>query len=310
MSTSSTPDRSLLPRQVIVRSPAKVNLHLEVLRQRRDGYHDIETVLQAVQLFDTVKVTLRKRFSNGAPQVELRVVPTGAAPTGRENLCWRAARLFCATTGVSGRLGVELVKEIPTAAGLGGGSSNAAAVLVACNHLFGSELTPAELESMAAELGSDVPFFIRGGTQFGHGRGTELTAMPAVRRGQFLLIKPDIDLLTANVYTTLKMGLTSRAPKANIPGMKSLIARFPTSSWFGFNRLEEVVLPSYPELQRLVLHLRELAPVVMLSGSGAAVVAVFPDRCDIPKISEEFARSDWFVRVVGPHAVGVEIRDG
>ena len=291
-------------------APAKVNLHLEVLRLRQDGYHEIETILQAIKLFDTVTVERRKAFSIGAPQIELRVRPAGAAPAGPENLCWRAARRFCRVTGCGGRLRIELQKEIPAAAGLGGGSSDAAAVLVACDRLFGTGLEVAALEGLAAEIGSDAPFFIRGGTQLGRGRGTELTVLPTIRSGQFLIIKPDIDLSTEEVYSGLRMGLTVRSPKANITGVKSLIARFPTGSWFGLNRLEEVVVPSHPELQRLIVHLQELAPVAMLSGSGAAVVAVFAEDYDLARISGEFARSDWFVRVVGPHAVGVEIRDG
>ena len=298
------------PDRVAVLAPAKVNLHLEVLRQRADGYHDLETVLQAVRLHDHVTVALREETPGRRPQVELQVEPAGAAPADAHNLCWQAARLFCRATGRSGRLRIELAKTIPSAAGLGGGSADAAAVLVACDRLFGTELETADLERLGAEIGSDVPFFIRGGTMLAHGRGTVLTPLPSIRRGRFLIVKPDIDLRTADVYAGLRMGLTVRSPKANISGMKSFLARFPTSSWFGFNRLEEVVLPSHPVLQRLVLRLRELAPIAMLSGSGAAVVAVFAERGDLDEIAEEFAHPGWYVSVVGPQASGVEIQEG
>jgi len=298
------------PDQVTLMAPAKVNLHLEVLRQRSDGFHEIETVLQAVSLFDTVKVRLRQRLSSGRPQINLRVKPPTAAPADRTNLCWQAAQCFYRHTGISGQIEIDLIKEIPMAAGLGGGSSNAAAVLLACDRLFHTHLETTQLEAMAAEIGSDVPFFVRGGTMLGRGRGTELTPLPPIRKGVFVIVKPDLNLSTSIVYDTLKMGLTVRSPKANISGMKSLIARFPTSSWFGFNRLEEVVLPSQPMLQRLVLRLRELAPLAMLSGSGAAVVAVFEEDSFSPNIADQFARSYSFVRVVGPHAAGVEFKDG
>ncbi len=293
-----------------LRAPAKVNLHLEVLRQREDGFHDIETVLQAVALFDTIRVELLGRFPRGKPRIDLSVTPAGVVPADRHNLCWQAARTFCRQTGRSGHLRLELTKEIPVAAGLGGGSSDAAAVLVACDRLFGTGLEPDRLEQMGAELGSDVPFFIRGGTQLGRGRGTELAGLPLIRGCNFLILKPDIQLKTSQVYGKLKMGLTVRSPKANIAGVKPLIARFPTSSWFGFNRLEEVVVPSQPVLQRILLRLREVAPVAMLSGSGAALVAVFPAEGCTQEITDEFARSCSFVRVVAPHVAGVEFMDG
>ncbi len=296
--------------EVALLAPAKVNLHLEVLRQRPDGYHDIETVLQAVRLFDTVKVRLLERLRGETPRFDLIVRPSGAAPANRTNLCWQAARAFCRFSGLSGHLRIELQKEIPAAAGLGGGSSDAVAVLMACDRLFGTGYEVEQLESLAARLGSDVPFFVRGGTMLGRGRGTDLTPLPAIRNGKFLIVKPDIELSTSVVYGTLKMGLTVRSPKVNISGMKTLIARFPTSSWYGFNRLEEVVLPAQPMLQRLVFHLRDLAPVAMLSGSGAAVVAVFEENSLSPDIIAQLVSSYAFVRVVGPHAAGVEFTDG
>ncbi len=300
-------DEPAAPRTVVVRAPAKVNLHLEVLRERADGYHDIETIFQAITLHDTLRVTRRDRGGGG--QLRLRVTPRGAAPDGPANLCWQAVRAFRHATGRQGDLEIELAKEIPAAAGLGGGSSDAAATLVACNRLFGAGLDAAELEALAAELGSDVPFFIRGGTQLGRGRGTDLTPLEPVRHGVFLVVKPPLELETARVYAQLKMGLTVRGPKCNIRHAKALIARFPDRAWFGFNRLEEVVLPAHPELQRLVHRLRELAPVAMLCGSGAAVVAAFDERSWTPRVRDEFGGPEWFVRVAGPHPAGADVTD-
>ena len=295
-----------ISRSVTMRAPAKVNLHLEVLHKRPDGYHEIETVLQAVSVFDTLKVTLVERFAGRPPRIDLVVRPAALVPADERNLCWQAAEAFCRATGVGGHLRIELDKEIPVMAGLGGGSSDAAAVLVALDRLFGTGLDHARIESLGAEIGSDVPFFVRGGTMMARGRGTDLIPLPAIRTGTFLIVKPGIELETSKIYDSLRMGLTRRSPKANIQAVKPLIARFPTSSWFGFNRLEEVVLPSHPELQRLVLQLREQAPVALLSGSGAAVVAVFSnDRWD-PEIASEFAHANTFVRVVGPHVAGGE----
>jgi 4-diphosphocytidyl-2-C-methyl-D-erythritol kinase len=302
--------RRPIGRTVGVRAPAKVNLHLEVLRKRHDGFHEIETILQAVSLFDELRVTLHEQYPGGAPDITLKLGGKKAhLPADETNLCWRAARLFCLETGLSGKIHLHLDKEIPAAAGLGGGSSDAAAVLVACDHLFGTRLESGALEAMGAQLGSDVPFFVRGGTAMGRGRGTDLTPLPQVRVCQFLIVRPALDLKTPEVYDKLKMGLTVNSAKVNIRVIKSLLARFPQKSWPGFNRLEDVVLPSQPSLQRIVLELRELAPVAMLSGSGSAVVAVFPEGYDLTEILEGFGESGLYVRVVGPHSAGVEITD-
>jgi len=294
---------------VALRAPAKVNLHLEVLRQRHDGYHEIETVLQAVALFDRVRITLHERFPGGAPRIQLVVDGGPDVPADETNLCWRAARHFCRETGVSGDLALALDKEIPAAAGLGGGSSDAAAVLVGCDRLFGTGLAPEELERLGAGLGSDVPFFIRGGTQLGRGRGTLLTVLPTVRSGRFVIVKPPLSLQTSDVYGGLKMGLTVQSPAANIHVLKPILARFPQKTWPGFNRLEDVVLPAQPQLQRLVVRMRQLAPVAMLSGSGSAVVGVFPDGRDVTAVVKEFEQAGYFTRIVGPHAAGVEITE-
>lgn len=298
-----------LARRLAVRAPAKVNLHLEILRARPDGYHEIETIFQAIGLFDHVAVALREPLPPGDVRVDLRVAPAGAAPEGPENLCWRAARLLCHAAGRGGWFQIDLRKEIPAAAGLGGGSSDAAAVLVALNRLLDAGLDAADLMAIGAELGADVPFFVRGGTALGRGTGTRLTELTPIRQGVFLIVKPPLEMATGAVYAQLKMGLTVRSPKCNIRHTKALIARFPSSSWFGINRLEEVVLPAQPVLQRLVLRLRELAPIAMLSGSGSAVVAVFAERSWNPRILEEFGDPGWFVRVVAAHAAGVEIMD-
>ncbi len=294
-------------RIVTVRAPAKVNLHLEVLRQRPDGYHEIETIFQSIGIFDTVRARLGDRDGEG--ELRLHVAPVGAAPEGRLNLCWQAARLFQREMGRRGDLEIWLSKDIPAAAGLGGGSSDAAAVLVACDRLFGTGLDAAALEGLAAQLGSDVPFFVRGGTQLGRGRGTELTPLESLRQGIFLVVQPPLAFETARVYSQLKMGLTIRSPKCNIRHAKALIVRFPSSSWFGFNRLEDVVMPAHPELQRLVQRLREMAPVAMLCGSGAAVYGAFDERSWTAQVRDEFDAPSWYVRVVGPHPAGAEITE-
>jgi 4-diphosphocytidyl-2-C-methyl-D-erythritol kinase len=297
-------------RRLRLRAPAKVNLHLEVLRRRHDGYHEIETVLQAVELFDVVEVALDEQWLGREPEIAIEVTgPIRGVPADETNLCWRAARLFCREQRVSGRLRLSLHKEIPAAAGLGGGSSDAAAVLVACDRLFATALDVAELERMGAQLGADVPFFVRGGTMLGRGIGTILTPLPTVRGCRFLILKPTMNLNTADVYGRLNLGLTVQSPKASIAVIKPILARFPQKTWPGFNRLEDVVLPGQPGLQRLVQELRESAVVAMLSGSGSAVYGVYPEGRDLATIAGGYAEAGLFVRVVGPHPGGVEITD-
>ena len=230
-------------------------------------------------------------------------------PSDETNLCWQAARKFCEVTGKRGSLSIELTKEIPAAAGLGGGSSDAAAVLVACNSLFDTGLDPEDLQAMGAGLGADVPFFIKGGTALGRGIGADLTPLPTLRTGQFLIVKPALDLKTPDVYSELKMGLTVNSSKANIRVIRPQLARFPQKTWPGFNRLEDVVQPGQPALQRLVHEMRDLTCVAMLSGSGSAVFGVFDDGHIMGEIVEEFEAAGYFVRVVGPHTAGVEITE-
>ncbi len=289
-------------------APAKINLHLEVLKHRHDGYHEVETILQAVSLFDLVDVTLVEEFAGGEPNIQLKVVGNEKIPSDETNLCWIAARKYCKEMRVSGNIEILLSKEIPVGAGLGGGSSDAAAVLVALDILFGKKSELADLERIGASLGADVPFFIKGGTALGRGVGTDLTQLPQICHAQFLIVKPAIELMTSDVYENLKMGLTVNSAKANIKVVKPLLARFPQENWLGFNRLEEVVLPGQPELQRLVLELREGAPVAMLSGSGSAVYAAYPKGKDLSSLVQQYEEAGYFVRVVDAHVAGVEVK--
>ncbi len=298
-----------IPSRVGLLAPAKLNLHLEVLRKREDGYHEIETILQAIDLHDRLEVTWHERWRGRPPQVDMSVEPYDAAPEGEDNLCCLAVEVFHRETGVSGRFRIRLQKEIPAGAGLGGGSSDAAAVLVALDRLAGTRLSAEDLETLGARIGSDVPFFIRGGTQLGRGRGTDLRRLPALQGGEFLIVMPDMALQTSAIYRRLNMGLTSRGPKVNIRHIEALIARFPRGSWFGGNRLEDVVLPGYPVLQRLLEVLHEHASIAMLSGSGAAVFAVFGDHGRLEQARQEVERPGWFVRVAKPQAAGVIVRE-
>lgn len=305
----TVPNRGV-PRRVRLQAPAKLNLHLEVLKLRHDGYHEVETILQAIDLHDRVQVTLQDPRRGGQPQIDVLMRPSGVAPEDEQNLCWQAAALFCRRLGISGQIQIEVDKEIPVGAGMGGGSSDAMAVLVACNRLFASGLDLDELAAMGAELGSDVPFFARGGTQLGRGRGSDLTPLPNLNRVVFIVLKPAFSVATEGAYRSLKMGLTVRSPAANLQVIKPLLATFPRRPWFGFNRLEDIVMPQYPELGRLMMMLREEMPVAMMTGSGSAIFGVLRGLDRGEELIQELGPRLEFARLIEPSAHGVRVLEG
>jgi 4-diphosphocytidyl-2-C-methyl-D-erythritol kinase len=192
------------PGQLRVRAPAKVNLSLEVLGRRPDGYHEIRTVMQAVSLCDEIEFESR---SDGL----LRLECVGAdLPADESNLVLRAARLLRERSGAHGGADVRLTKRVPLGGGLGGGSSDAAITLLALAELWG--LTPSgdELTEMAAELGSDVPFFLTGGAALCEGRGERVTPLPCPRTLRYVLAMPQWSVSTARVYQRADAGLTDR----------------------------------------------------------------------------------------------------
>ena len=185
----------------VVRAPAKINLTLEILGRRKDGYHEIASVLQTVDLCDTLTFAPR---ADGQIRVECHDPALAENPAG--NLVWRAARLLQQARQVDAGATIRLDKAIPTAAGLGGGSSDAAATLRGLDRLWALDLQAAELHNLAALLGSDVPFFLRGGTALAEGRGERITPLRPLTAGWFVLITPPLALpdKTRTVYSLLR----------------------------------------------------------------------------------------------------------
>ena len=182
--------------ELTLHAPAKVNLTLLVGARRDDGYHDVSTVMQTVGLYDTLTLTDGSGLTMTCTDPDL--------PTDGSNLVLRAAALFCQELHLPvPDLHLHLQKRIPSQAGLGGGSSDAAAVLRAMRTLYAPEVSDAELERMAAALGSDVPFFIRGGTALATGRGERLTPLPRLADGWFVVVKPPEGFSTPAMYRRL-----------------------------------------------------------------------------------------------------------
>lgn len=187
--------------QISVDVPAKINPHLGVGDARADGYHALSTVYQAISLHDTV--TAERRSDNGGePGIEITVSGEGAGtlPTDEANLAHKAAKLIALYAGIEPDVKLHLNKRIPVAGGLAGGSADAAGALIACARLWGVEIGDAELHSLAAGLGSDVPFCLKGGTAIGRGRGEELTPVDAKGTWHWVVATTDTQISTPDCY--------------------------------------------------------------------------------------------------------------
>lgn len=259
-------------RSVTLRSLAKINLDLRVLGKRPDGFHELRTVFQTVSLADTLAIDF-------TPHRSTRIDIT-SEPEIQNNLIVRAAEAVLAASKSTGRLQFRLTKSIPMGGGLGGGSSNAAAVLLALPVLTGKPLPLAELLEMAASLGSDVPFFLYGGTVVGLGRGTEVYPSLEPPPRAAVLVAPGIHVSTAAAYGALKRGLTGEGSSRIIDTFQSLAWQLgeqePGGCWELVNDFETVVFRQHPELKSVKGKLLQLgARPALMSGSGSTIFGIF-----------------------------------
>ena len=250
---------------------AKINLALDILGKRSDGYHEVEMIMQAVGLHDSVELAVQENgISLECDRIDL--------PCDRTNLAFRAAELLQAECGVQTGVHMFLTKRIPLAAGLAGGSSDAAAVLRGLNILWKLGLSFGDLERLAARLGSDVPFCLRGGTALATGRGEILTPLPDFAGIGVVLANPPLQVATAWVYRQYSSAAEGRRP--DILHMREAIGRgdLPAVAACMGNRLESVTLPTYPQLEIIKKAFsRAGACGVLMSGSGPTVFALAPD---------------------------------
>ncbi|MFZ5449180.1 MAG: 4-(cytidine 5'-diphospho)-2-C-methyl-D-erythritol kinase [Thermodesulfobacteriota bacterium] len=249
---------------VRVRCPAKVNLYLRVVGRRPDGYHELVTVMQPLTLADELAVTMSGegiRLECDSPEL----------PTGPENLVWRAARLFQEETGEKSGVLLSLNKRIPVAAGLGGGSSDAAGTLLALNQLSDRPLPKARLHHLAGLLGADVPFFLSREPAVGRGIGTQLSPVTLLPYW-YLLLNPGVPLSTRWVYENLDV--------ARLPGPPAMETWNPDhpEMWVR-NDLGAVALKRFPELATLLDDLRDAGAWTQgISGSGPTLFGLFHTR--------------------------------
>lgn len=262
------------PRQVRVRPLAKINLDLRVLHKRADGFHELRTVFQTISLADSLEIEYEP-----AKRTELRLEGNLDIP---DNLVLRAARAVLDAMAVRARVHFHLEKRIPLGGGMGGGSSDAAAVLLALPVLAGRMVGMEELTAIGAGLGSDVPFFLTGGTGLGLGRGTEVYELPDVAEEPILVISPGLHVATGLAYQELGRSLTFDRSSSRINNFQAFVRAVggarsaEAASATSTNDFEAVVFRQHPKLKTIQTKLRALgAPGARMTGSGSAMFAIF-----------------------------------
>ena len=257
-------------RRVRLRALAKLNLDLRVLGKRTDGYHELRTIFQTISLADSLEIAFTPGRKTSVGLDDSLGIP--------DNLVARAAHAVLDATKSSGRVEMKLSKRIPMGAGLGGGSSDAAAVLLALPVLAGRRVELAKLSELAQQLGSDVSFFLLGGTAAGIGRGTELFPLPDGAAQRALVVAPGVHVSTAQAYRDLSPCLTTESQQNKIFSFQSQVWGR-SVEWLPRNDFEEVVFPQHPSLPAIKKRLlRAGASVALMTGSGSALFGLFSDR--------------------------------
>ncbi|GIP45816.1 4-diphosphocytidyl-2-C-methyl-D-erythritol kinase [Paenibacillus sp. J45TS6] len=265
--------------KIYEKAPAKINLMLDVLHKRNDGYHEVEMIMTMVDLADRIEMAEMPR------DTIMISSQAGYIPLDEKNLAFQAARLVKERYNVKKGVYIHLDKKIPVAAGLAGGSSDAAATLRGLNKLWGLGISDEELRLLGAELGSDVPFCITGGTALATGRGEKLSMMPNPPQCWVILAKPPINVSTAEVYGRVRSDRITHHPSA-----KRMEEAIRNQSFAGVcqelgNVLEDVTLKLHPEVGQLKEAMLRLgADGVLMSGSGPTVFGLVSKESKVPRI--------------------------
>ena len=286
-----------------VQAHAKINLYLDIIGKRTDGYHEIETIFHSIGLHD--EIFLRKRTDR---QITLHCEHPHV-PCDPRNLAYRAAKLLLDDTPDLSGVEIMILKRIPVAAGLGGGSANAAAVLCGMNALFELGLSQRDLMRLGVQLGADVPFCILGGAALGRGIGEILTPLPPMEEAWIVLANPGFEISTAWVYQQINLSLT--VPQKNV----TILARCLRNGEFFnigrhlYNGLEVPVLSKYPAVAKIKTKLNECpnSRGVLMSGSGATVFAFMQNQVQANLAVANFENDFAFCSATPMSSVGVLI---
>jgi 4-diphosphocytidyl-2-C-methyl-D-erythritol kinase len=251
-------------------APAKVNLTLDILKRRSDGYHLLESVMQTISLCDLVEVELASETSV--------VCDYPGLACDESNLAWRAYKLLVDEFALDAGVKISIQKQIPLGGGLAGGSTDAAQVLLAVNQLFELGLTDEQLVGFASRLGADVPFCLRGGTALASGVGEELKPLPDCPELRLVLVNPGFSVETAAVYRQFD-AMNPEHAHSNAAMLTALEEGNPFAIRNAlFNALEEPAFALFPKLAQVKAELAELGLVPLLCGSGATVMGVARDK--------------------------------
>lgn len=283
---------------------AKINLGLQIVRKRPDGYHEIRTTLQTISLCDTLEFEPAARLSLTVDDPRL--------PVDEENLVIRAARSFARAARRPSRFRIRLVKKIPAGAGLGGGSSDAAVTLLALNRLHGCPLPAASLRDLASGLGSDVAFFLTGGTALALGRGEIICPVRDLEPRWVVVVTPDVRISTADAYRRVD-GLTRRQGKTSIYRFSRQQVRTIRSTEQLANDLERAVAPIHSALRGMLGLLRTAgAGAPAMTGSGSAVYGLFAGEGEARRalryLTGRSVAQAWLGRTVGTAEYSARVR--
>ena len=272
---------------ISLKALAKINLGLDVTGKREDGYHDVRMIMQSIHLYDRVEI---KKTRSPKIRVEVNLY---YLPVDENNLVYKAAAIMKERYGIKEGVRITLQKFIPVAAGLGGGSSDAAAVLVGMNRMFKLGLKQEELMKVGAQIGADVPFCVMRGTALAEGIGEKLTALPPMPKCPVLIAKPGVSVSTAEVYQNLKLYDGMKHP--DIDGMIEAIQSKDLNGIAAKmeNILETVTIPRYPVIKEIKKIMMDNGALnAMMSGSGPSVFGLFREEKDIQAAYEALKASE------------------
>lgn len=267
------------------RAYAKINIGLDVLRRRADGYHEVKMIMQTVDIYDELVLERRKQ-----PGIELRM-DNSELPSGGDNLICRAADLLFREKEITGGVNISLTKRIPIAAGMAGGSADAAAALRGLNELFDMGYSLKELQALGVGLGADIPYCLAGGTMLSEGIGEILTPLPAPPAAHLVIAKPDINVSTAFVYGNLHADRLAWHP--DIDGMIAALQKGDLDGITGRlgNVLETVTVKAHPVIEQIRELLRKQgAENALMSGSGPTVFGIFKEKETAARAAEAVER--------------------
>ncbi|MCL1972380.1 MAG: 4-(cytidine 5'-diphospho)-2-C-methyl-D-erythritol kinase [Endomicrobia bacterium] len=280
--------------KITFKAPAKINLYLEITGKRPDGYHNLESIMQTVSLYDEITV----EDAPGGINLEC---DNKNLPSNSSNIVYKAAEAVRNRFNIQKGVKITLKKEIPTGAGLGGGSSDAAAAIKALVKLWNIKTQKTELEQIAAKLGADVAFFLTGGTALCEGTGEIVTPLLSIRKMPVVLANPGFGVLTASIYKKVTFPLTN--PR-KIHTIKKLICDGSFNENYAlkycFNRLEEFVFPDYSEIAKIKSVMADLGCASLMSGSGATVFGIFGSESQSETIQSKLREYQWNVWTVFP----------